>query len=560
MSALASVLGGAGLFLLGMGLMTDGLRLAAGPALERILASSTRTRARGLATGVLVTAAVQSSTAVTVAAIGFVNAGLLTLGQALWVLFGANVGTTVTGWLVALVGMKFSIEALALPLIGIGMALRLTGERGRRGALGMAIAGFGVLFLGIDLLKDSFAGAADGFVLPPAEGIAGIAMLLLVGILMTVVMQASAAALVIAFSAAQGGLVGIEAAAAVVIGANIGTTVTALIAAIGATPNAKRAAAAHVLFNVLTAVVALGLLPWLLAAIVALRDALGFDTAPAATLALFHSVFNLLGVALMWPLAGHLTHFLERCFHSTEEDEARPRYLDRNIAQVPALALDALEREVRRLGGIALRMLRAQGGDADPQRLVRDQQVVARLNQAIADFIAQLHRSGMSPDSARRLPHLLRIARYYETVAELAGEAARAIDESGEPCAQCVAAARTFQTSAATLLDCLDPEAPQGHGGTGTEAGPEWGEEARLDALDAEAARIHRASAACERDYQALKADLLEAGAQDRLPLTAMDARLRAASAYRRALQQAAKAAARLLAGAAAPLHTDTAD
>ena len=115
------LLGGIGLFLLGMSLMTDGLKLAAGPALGRILTYSTKTRIRGLASGALLTALVQSSSAVTVAAIGFVNAGLLTLGQSLWVLFGANVGTTMTGWLVALVGLQFKIELLALPLIGLGL-------------------------------------------------------------------------------------------------------------------------------------------------------------------------------------------------------------------------------------------------------------------------------------------------------------------------------------------------------------------------------------------------------------------------------------------------------
>lgn len=209
---LGGLAGGVGLFLLGMGLMTDGLKLAAGPALERILARSTQTRLRGLATGALVTIAVQSSSAVTVAAIGFVNAGLLTLSQALWVLFGANVGTTMTGWLVALVGMKFSIDIFALPLIGLGMLLRLTGEGTRRAALGSALAGFGVLFLGIDLLKDTFSGAAADFRLPHWEGAIGIVAMVLVGILMTVLMQASAASLVIAFSAAQSGLVSIEAA------------------------------------------------------------------------------------------------------------------------------------------------------------------------------------------------------------------------------------------------------------------------------------------------------------------------------------------------------------
>lgn len=234
---LGGLAGGVGLFLLGMGLMTDGLRLAAGPALKRILTYSTKTRLRGLTSGALVTVLVQSSSAVTVAAIGFVNAGLLSLGQALWVLFGANVGTTMTGWLVALVGMKFKIDLFALPLIGIGMMLRLTGDGSRRGALGTALAGFGVLFLGIDMLKETFSGVAADVTLPQWAGFAGVAAMVLIGILMTVLMQASAAALVLAFSAAQSGLVTLEAAAAVVIGANIGTTVTALLAAIGATPN-----------------------------------------------------------------------------------------------------------------------------------------------------------------------------------------------------------------------------------------------------------------------------------------------------------------------------------
>ena len=128
------LVGGVGLFLLGMWMMTEGLKLSAGPQLEQMLARATRSRGRGLAAGVLVTVIVQSSSAVTVATIGFVNAGLLNLSQALWVLFGANVGTTMTGWLVAVVGLKFKIEALALPLVGLGMLLRMGGEAGRRGA------------------------------------------------------------------------------------------------------------------------------------------------------------------------------------------------------------------------------------------------------------------------------------------------------------------------------------------------------------------------------------------------------------------------------------------
>jgi phosphate:Na+ symporter len=510
--------GGVGLFLLGMRLMTDGLKLAAGPALERILARSTRTRLRGLATGALITVAVQSSSAVTVAAIGFVNAGLLSLGQALWVLFGANVGTTMTGWLVALVGMKFKIDAFALPLIGIGMLMRLTGDGKRRGSVGMALAGFGVLFLGIDLLKDTFAGAAADMTLPPWDGAVGVLAMVLIGILMTVLMQASAAALVIAFSAAQSGLVTLEAAAAVVIGANVGTTVTAVLAAIGATSNAKRAAAAHILFNVITGVVALLLLPWLLGFLVFLRQLLGFDTAPAATLALFHTLFNILGVVLMWPLADRLTAFLLSRFKSAEDDEARPRYLDKTVLAVPALALDALERELRRLGGIALVTVRDAFAQAPPQ-LEKNRQIAERLSAAIAAFIVELHRGSMSIDSAQRLPQLLRVARHYEAATELASEAAAALREVDVVAAPETPAMADFRARGVALLAEIDPA----KAGSGT---------ANRDAFEAA--------------YQRLKAELLEAGATGRLPVSAMDARLRSASALRRAIEQASKAAGAL--------------
>jgi len=518
--------GGVGLFLLGMGLMTDGLKMAAGPSLERILARSTRTRLRGLASGALITIAVQSSSAVTVAAIGFVNAGLLSLGQALWVLFGANVGTTMTGWLVALVGMKFKIDAFALPLIGLGMLLRLTGDGNRRGAVGMALAGFGILFLGIDLLKDSFSGVAADVTLPQWDGLGGVLTMVLIGILMTVLMQASAAALVIAFSAAQSGLVTLEAAAAVVIGANVGTTVTAVLAAIGATPNAKRAAAAHILFNVITGIVALLLLPWLLGFLGYLRELLNLDAAPAATLALFHTVFNLLGVLLIWPLADRLTAFLLTRFKSAEEDAARPRYLDKTVLAVPALALDALERELRRLGGIALATVR-DAFAATPPQLEKNRQIADRLSTAIADFIAELNRGGMSIDSAQRLPQLLRVARYYEAATELASEAAAALREAN---AAMTADAADATAMAETATPALAEFRAQG--------------EALLAQIDPALAGSNNVDRnAFEDSYQALKAELLAAGAATRLSVPVMDARLRGASALRRAVEQAGKAA-----------------
>ena len=504
--------GGVGLFLLGMGLMTDGLRLAAGAALERILAQSTRTRLRGLASGVAVTALVQSSSAVTVAAIGFVNAGLLNFRQAVWVLFGANVGTTMTGWLVALVGLQFKIEVLALPLIGVGMLMRVTAEGHRRGPAGMALAGFGVLFLGIDLLKETFGGLSDQFQLPEGTSTTEVLVLVGMGIVLAVLMQSSSAALALALTAAQGGLLSAQGAAAVVIGANIGTTVTALMAAFGATANAKRAAAAHIVFNLLTGVVALMLLPWLISFLTELREWLSLDAAPAAKLALFHTVFNLLGVLLIWPLATPLTQFLEARFQGAEDDQAQPRFIDKNVLAVPALALEALARELQRLGATAQSAVRHAWEEAPSTRL-KTSRTADLLASAIATFIAQLHRSGMSQDSALRLAQLLRVARYYESAMALAEEADLAWQER------------------------KSPEGVQS-------AWLAWRDEGERVLVQLASAKTHSEMEvqAFEVAYQKLKSELLLAGAQGLLPVTAMDAQLRGASALRRAVEQCAKA------------------
>jgi hypothetical protein len=186
----AVLAGGLGLFLLGMAMMTDGLKLAAGPALARILEGATRTRQHALGSGMLLTALVQSSSAVTVATVGFVNAGLLSLGGAIWVLFGANVGTTLTSWIVALVGLKLDIETLALPLIAVGAVLRMTSLQ-QRAAVGQACAGFGLLFLGIDFLQQAMAGVAGRLSPPQGDGVPALLAQLGIGALMTMLVQSS---------------------------------------------------------------------------------------------------------------------------------------------------------------------------------------------------------------------------------------------------------------------------------------------------------------------------------------------------------------------------------
>lgn len=511
--ALSTLAGGLGLFLLGMGMMTDGLKLAAGPALHRILAGATRTRAHALGSGMLVTALVQSSSAITVAAIGFVNAGLLALGPALWVLFGANVGTTMTGWIVALVGLKFKVEALAMPLAGLGALLRLTGEGRRSGAIGTALAGFGLLFMGIALLQQAFSGLANQISLPQGEGPLAVLAQLGIGVLMTVLMQSSSAAMAITLTAAQGGLIDLQGAAAVVIGTNVGTTVTALLAAVGATPNARRAATAHVVFNLLTGVVALLLLPWLIGALGLAREALDLPPDPATKLALFHTTFNLLGVLLMWPLAARLTRWLQQRFRAREEDEAQPQFLDDTVLAVPTLALDALAREVARAGQVAVRLTRSALAGASAATLKTDHAIFASLDGAIERFVERLRAVTMSQVVSARLAELLRIQRYHEAGAEQA-MAAAALPLPGLADARLAAASAAFVAAADALLVRCSSIGPTDVAGLGAD----------LDTMEAR--------------YEDLKASLLAAGADARLALTDMEQGLRRCSALRRATQQ----------------------
>lgn len=431
MLLIVNLLGGIGLFLLGMTMLTDGLKLAAGGALERLLAAWTRTRLYGLLTGILVTALVQSSTAMTVAIIGFVNAGLLSFTSALWVVFGSNVGSSVTGWLVALVGFKFKIDAFALPFIGVGMALKLSGEGTRRGGLGGTLAGFGLLFLGINLLKDGFGGLTPADLPAMGRDLTGMLTAVLIGLLLTIILQASSATLTIALTAVAGGMVSIDLAAAIVIGANIGTTLTGIVASVNATPNARRLAAAHVFFNVITAIVALALLSPLLKLIQYVGVQFMGDGNPVTQLVMFHTGFNALGVLLMWPLSTPLVRFLQGRFQTVEEDELRPRYLDVNVASVPSLALQALRRELARMGHLAVQ-LATEAAQLNPTtlprptpreqaetRLARRLAVVEQLHKQIGSFVSQLSRQQLHRDVADQLPELLRIATHYDTLSRV---------------------------------------------------------------------------------------------------------------------------------------------
>jgi phosphate:Na+ symporter len=416
-------LGGLALFLLAMLLMTEGLTVFAGSGLRTLLGRWTRTPLRGVFAGILVTGVVQSSSAVTVAAIGFVNAGVMTLRQSLGVIFGTNVGTTMTGWLVSLMGFGVKIDILALPILTLGVILRLGFSSKRTKGLGMALAGFGLFFLGLAILKDAFAGMAQtyGQVVAQGEFTSGIGPFLLIGFVATVLTQSSSAAIAIILTAAAGGMVGIESAAAAVIGANLGTTSTALIAVLKATPNAKRLAVAHIAFNALTGAVALGLLPVLLLAVEALGSLFDIQGSPAAVLALFHTVFNVLGVLIMLPLARILTRALELLFRSAEEDMSRPKHLDATLSSTPVLAVAALRHELVRLRSMVTAMMQAAlSGTAPREELEAQAGAVHALGEAVSAFVAGVRTETMTRAVADELAEGLFATRYLQEAARLA--------------------------------------------------------------------------------------------------------------------------------------------
>ncbi|MGQ9766574.1 MAG: Na/Pi cotransporter family protein [Anaerolineae bacterium] len=352
LTILPTLLGGVGLFLLGMILMSEGLKAVAGGALQRILERSTGTPLAAFLSGVGLTALVQSSSATTIATIGFVSAGLLSFPAAVGVIIGANVGTTSTGWIVSLLGFKLNVAAFALPFIGVGALLRLL-MAGRRANLGMALAGFGLIFVGIGFLQEGMGGLTERIDLSafsPAS-LAGRLGLALAGTIMTVLLQSSSAAVALTLTALYSGAIGLTQAAYLVIGQNLGTTVTALLASAGAAVPARRTALAHILFNALTGLLAFGVTPQLLAVVNWLAHAL--DNAEASmVIALFHTVFNLLGAALFLPFIGPFARGIVRLI--PDRGPAFTRHLDRSLLLAPSVAVEATARE---LGEVAVAAL-----------------------------------------------------------------------------------------------------------------------------------------------------------------------------------------------------------
>lgn len=363
-SLVFTLLGGLGLFLLGMAVLTDGLRALAGGRLRLLLRRTTSTAFSGAVTGMVATALLQSSSATTVASVGFVNAGLMTFTQALGIIFGANIGTTVTGWLVAILGFKLQIGSAVMPLLFAGVLCRLFARGWLRHA-GWALAGFSLLFFGIEALQQGMQSLRT-FVSPeifPDDTLFGRLQLVLIGMAITIVTQSSSAGVATALTALGAGAISLPQAAAMVIGMDVGTTFTAALATLGGSVASRRTGYAHVIYNVMTGVMAFFLLPFLIGA----TQSFTLLADPQLALVAFHSAFNVIGVVAILGVTGRFARLI--VFLVPDRGPRLTARLDDRFLREPEAAIDALQATVSDLSDALFDSLRERLGAFPPADL-----------------------------------------------------------------------------------------------------------------------------------------------------------------------------------------------
>jgi phosphate:Na+ symporter len=429
MSTAISVLGGVGLFLLGMTVMTEGLKALAGSALRSVLSKAAATPLLGSFWGAIVTLLVQSSSATTMTTIGLVSAGLLTFQQGLGLVFGANVGTTGTGWLVALIGVRVSLTAAALPMIFVGALTKLL-ARGRISGVGAALAGFGLVLFGLTTLQQGMGGLAER--LHPADlpavlaapdarwwsGLFGVLVLVAVGLVMTALMQSSTAAVAVTLSAHYAGAVGLDQACALIIGQNIGTATSSGLAAIGASTTAKRLAIAYVLFKLIAALIALLLFPIVTPLLVRASNTVDGVT----LLAGYHTAYNVVGVVVLLPLVDWFTRLVERIL--PERGSPLTRYLDPSALATPIVAVEAVRRTIASaLATVCGSIEAALAGGAEPIRLGKDAASVQEAADALRQaqmFLSDVTGPPDTDDEQQRLTSTLHALDHASRLAETA--------------------------------------------------------------------------------------------------------------------------------------------
>ncbi|MBF0469940.1 MAG: Na/Pi symporter [Gammaproteobacteria bacterium] len=338
---------GVAIFLAGMLALEEGFRAFTGGILEKILKRTTDTLWKSISFGVVSTTIMQSSSLVSVITISFLSAGLIGLTAGIGIIFGANLGTTTGAWLVAGFGLKVKISAYAMPMLVFGVILMFQNSKAMKG-VGSILTGLGFLFLGIHYMKEGFEAFKDTINLTEyaMPGFMGLVVFTLIGMSATVIMQSSHATLTLIITALAAQQITYENALALAIGANIGTTITAIIGSLSANEMGKRLAGAHLLFNVATGFIAIALMAQFVVAVDSVSSFVGI--APdnyTLKLAVFHTIFNLVGIIVMIPFIPKMVTLLNRVFRAPKRNIAAPRYLDSASAEFPDSAVEALRKE-----------------------------------------------------------------------------------------------------------------------------------------------------------------------------------------------------------------------
>ncbi len=437
---LFGLLGGLGLFLFGMKIMSEGLQKIAGDRMRKILSALTSNRIIGTMVGIAVTAIIQSSSATTVMVVGFVNAGLMSLTQSIGVVLGANIGTTVTAQLIA-----FKITKYALPAIGIGAAMKLFSKRKKRVYIGEIILGFGLLFFGLSVMKQAFDPLKssqefrDLFLLVGDYKLLGV----LIGALLTVIVQSSSATIGITLALATSGLISFEASVALILGENIGTTITANLAAIGTNLTARRTAFAHFLFNALGTCYMLILFPLYLKFISAMTPgdadfviqtqaqadsfsaAIGDKPYIARHIANTHSMFNIINTLIFLPLVGMLAKISTLIIRGVDDSEnLQVKFIDSRVLNTPPIAIGQARSETRRMAQIALEMVEEtnqflEDGDLKLIRgLEKKEELVDLLQKEITGFLVQLSQKSISEQTSESLGSLMHMVNDLERIGD----------------------------------------------------------------------------------------------------------------------------------------------
>lgn len=432
-----SLLGSLGLFLYGMKIMSEGLEKFAGDRLRNILAAMTKNRVMGVLTGISVTALIQSSSATTVMVISFVNAGLMTLTQAIGVIMGANVGTTVTAWIISAIGFKVNIAAFALPLLAIGIPLVFSGNSQRK-SIGEFVFGFSFLFMGLSFLQESaenlqvgnavalmLAKVADG-------GFFTIILFVIVGALVTMLVQASAATMAITLMLFDMNIpgFGLEQAAALAMGQNIGTTITAFIASLTGNTQARRAALAHMFFNVFGVIIVLFIFyPFCDAITWFVSNVLGTPDNDLFKLSAFHTAFNVFNTLILIWFVKQIEQFVCKVLPQKEEkEEPRLRFITGGLLSTAELSIIQARNEIGVMAERCCRMTdmvrKALSAKKDNEfenlynRIEHYEQITDNMETEIADYLRKVSEGRLSAYTKMHIAQMLREVDELESVGD----------------------------------------------------------------------------------------------------------------------------------------------